>query len=250
MVNCRTTVRKHDLLSVAGSLGFAHPIVPLGRPRCSEMFLLAHRGGYKPNHFQHTTADLRSDCRAWLREISLVSPRRPILESVPTVAHLRVTGDAAGTEGFGAFCTFGSFWCPWQSTLVAKQPGVSSTLQELFCAVTATMLWKHLVPPGQVLEYWTDNDCMVHDLRKGRSSIKPINSLLILISEICLLNRITIRFCWASRSVPEQQCADCLSRNDQAGFRRKFGEFRLGTAPQHLPTPTSEATQVFTCLRW
>ena len=250
MVNCKTTVRKHDLLSLAGSLGFAHPVVPLGRPRCSEMFRLAHRGGYSPKHFQHTTADLRDDCRAWLRSISLVSPRQPISVAVPAVAHLRVAGDAAGTEGFGAFCNFGSFWCPWHPSLVAKQPGVSSTLQELFCAVTAIELWKHLVPSGQVLEYWTDNDCMVHDLRKGRSSIKPINSLLILISEICVRDRITIRFCWASRTVPEQQCADCLSRNDQAGFLLKFGECRSGTVPPPLPIPTSEAAQVLTCLRW
>jgi hypothetical protein len=249
IVNCKTTVRKHDLLSLAGSLGFAHPIVPLGRPRCSEMFLLAHRGGYNLKHFQHVTGDLRVDCRAWLRSISLTAPRRPISVSAPLVAHLKVTGDAAGTEGYGAFCTSGSFWGPWEPRMVAKQPGVSSTLQELFCAVTAIMLWKHLVPTGQVLEYWTDNDCMVHDLRKGRSSIKSINSLLIMISEICLRDRIVIRFCWAARTVPDQQCADCLSRNDQVGFQRKYEAFQLGTLPPPSPTPTSAAARVYTSPR-
>ena len=246
----KRSIRKHALLSVAGSLGFVHPIFPAGRPWCSEMFRLAHAGGYKALDWQHSTSNLRADCRSWLRAISLKAPSIPLNTSVPSAAHLIITGGAAGTEGYGAYCTHGSFWSPWQQDLVAKQPGVSSTLQGLFCAVVSIRLWGSWVPRGSVLEYWTDNECMVDDLRKGRTSITPINSLIIQISHICINSGIIVRFCWASREVPSQQCADCLSRNHQVEFLRKFKEFRLGTAPPPSGTPTSEAELVHSSLRW
>jgi hypothetical protein len=182
----KKNVRKHALLSVAGSLGFLHPIFPAGRPWCSEMFRLAHAGGYRALDWQHPTANLRADCRAWLRVISLAPPSISLNRSVPSTPHLRITGDAAGSEGFGAFCVAGSFWSPWDGELVASQPGVSSTLQELFCAVVSIRLWIGGVPRGALVEYWTGNACMVDDLRKGRSSITPINSLLIHLSQICI----------------------------------------------------------------
>ena len=106
------------------------------------------------------------------------------------------------------------------------------------------------MPRGSVLEYWTDNECMVDDLRKGRTSVTPINSLIIQIPHICIDSGIFVRFCWASREVPSQQCADCLSRNQQVEFLRKFKAFRLGIAPQPSGTPTSEAEQVHSLLRW
>ena len=168
----------------------------------------------------------------------------------PVVPHLRITGDAAGSEGFGAFCVAGSFWSPWNDDLVAGQPGVSSTLQELFCAVVCVRLWIGRVPRGALVEYWTDNACMVDDLRKGRSSITPINSLLIHLAQICIDLGVFVRFCWASREVPDQQCADCLSRNDQVGFARKYRGSRSEALPPPLSTPFSEVGRVHTSLRW
>ena len=246
----RKNVRKHTLLSVAGSLGFLHPIFPAGRPWCSEMFRLAHAGGYRALDWQHPTASLRDDCRAWLRVISVAPPSISLNRTVPSLPHLRITGDAAGSEGFGAFCTAGSFWSPWNDDLVSGQPGVSSTLQELFCAVVCVRLWIGRVPRGALVEYWTDNACMVDDLRKGRSSIVPINSLLIHLARICIDLGVFVRFCWASREVPDQQCADCLSRNDQVGFARKYRGSRSEELPPPLSTPFSEVGRVHTSLRW
>ena len=242
---------KHAILSVAGKLGFANPILPLGRPRVSELFRLAHAGGgYQAKHWVHVTQDAKVDCRAWFLQLGTVPPLRSVNIVVPQSVFLLTTGDASGAEGYGAFSRLGYFSASWSANLVAGQAGVSSTLQELYSALVSIVLWKTAVPPGAVIEYWTDNDNMVADLRKGRSSIRPINSLLILLADICWEHNFFVKFCWASRDTPPQVCADHLSRGQQAEFETKFREYQSMEPPRRLPTPHSEDNSVRSCLRW
>ena len=251
MSRLTNSVRRVKLLSLAGKLGFGHAIMPEMRPRVSEMFLLAHSGGgYNPKHWVHTTKALRDDCRAWLDYMGGNAPTRPI-DRPPQVGQTTVmTGDASGALGCGAFTDTEYFMTPWSARLVAGSLEVSSTLQELFCGVLAFLLWSATAHQGNHFEYHTDNANTLHELRRGRSPIRPINSLLIGLCRVCVARGVTIAFVWASREVPEQKCADALSRCDAQGFEQAFEAFRLGVTPQHLHIPDSLVKEVLSWLRW
>ena len=251
MKTVRGKVKKVQLLSVAGKLGFAHSILPLCRPLVSEMFLLAHSGkaGYKPEHWVQVTAALREDCEAWLDQLAARPPTRPIND--PTVgAKIVATGDASGMLGFGAFTRSEYFFSEWPPCLLSSNPGVSSTLQELFCAVVAFLKWSATASQGQRFEYHTDNDNTLHDLRRGRSSRRAINSLLVGLCRVCMERGVSVAFVWASRNVPEQKCADTLSRCDAQGFEATYAEFQLGVTPRRSNIQASLVEQVLSWLRW
>ena len=251
MVKVRGKVKKVQLLSIAGKLGFAHSIMPLCRPLVSEMFLLAHSGkaGYRPEHWVQTTAALRDDCGEWLARLAAAPPTRPIND--PEVgAKIVATGDASGLLGFGAFTSSEYFFSAWPPCMLSSNPGVSSTLQELFCAVVAFLTWSATASPGQRFEYHTDNDNTLHDLRRGRSSRRAINSLLVGLCRVCMDRRVSVALVWASRDVPEQKCADTLSRCDAQGFETMYEGFQLGETPRRSSIRASLVEQVLSWLRW
>jgi len=245
---------KKEVLSLAGKLGFAHQMWPAARPFVSEMFRIAHNGGYQPSHFCAINQALRDDCSEWLQLLQDPRARRVIGATPPPVADVTMCGDASGLEGFGAWLDSSpvQFFCStWQDVgpegeqLLAANKGVSSTLQELFALCVAFITFP--VGRGRLFQYYTDNENLLHDFRRGRSSVRVINSLLRWLAMRMTRDGVFFRVGWQRRSHTDQVLADLLSRCKVADFS-VASERTVASHPS--PIPTSALRDLVDCLRW
>ena len=138
-------------------------------------------------------------------------------------ADIKVSSDAAGAFGYGAYMKgqwFAGSWAPSQELH-------SIAYKELFPIVLAAHVWGHLWVKKHIL-FRSDNDAVVHILNTRTSRVPCLMRLL----RSLLFSAARHSFSFSSQHVPgvSNQLADALSRFNWQEFRR--------LAPDAQPLPT------------
>ena len=257
-------VTRAVLQSIVGKLTWCSVVLVQLRSLCSE-FIRLSSGLLCPHSRVRVSGRLIEDAKLWLEFIK----SRNYTMMIPEVAEedastLPVYGDAAGSEGAGAFAagTINEFYTfqwppewvndtrPQSSVLTGTVNGVemfetlSSALQEAACIAVSVLLYG-LRQPGGRIRVQTDSMSAFLAFAKGRSSVPAIDRIIREVQIDCARADVSVAVEWAPRTALEQRVADDLSRQSSSLLQQAFPN----TSWTRSALPHGLVSRVTDCLR-
>lgn len=168
----RESVTKVELLRLLGHLNFASRVIPAGRPFVAYLLTLAN-SVQELHHHVKFNADCRQELRMWMEYLESWNGISLFQDPSPTLARsLKICLDSSSAVCVGVF---DRNW--FQFSLPAKWETYPGCSHELMTFTLAAIIWgerwqcKRLVFPCRFRE-------TAEILRRGRSSIHPLNKLM------------------------------------------------------------------------
>jgi len=180
------------------------------------------------DHFIRLNLEARSDIEWWHTFASSwngVSMMQAVRRATPAA---RITSDASGNWGCGAFSGQSWFQLKWVEQLL----GHSITIKELIPIVVAAAIWGHKWR-GSTVQILCDNAAVVAILNQNSSRDREVMHLLRCLTFITA----KFQFLITARHIPgiENTAADALSRDKLDLFRSIYPQ------ADHAPSPISAA---------
>ena len=201
----RKACRKRELLSLIGSLSHACRAVRSGRAFLRRLIDLSTTTSHL-DHFIRLNLEARSDIEWWHTFASSwngVSMMQSLRRTTPVA---RITSDASGNWGCGAFSGQAWFQLKWAQQLL----GHSITIKELIPIVIAAAIWGHKWR-GSTVQIMCDNAAVVNILNQNSSRDREVMHLLRCMAFITA----KFQFLITASHIPgiENTAADALSRD-------------------------------------
>ncbi len=213
----RRKVTKRELLCIIGHLNFAMQIIKPGRAFISYLLQLAH--SVKQLHHRVTlNQECLTDFNMWREFLMDWNCKSFFLEDEIAAAQMELFTDAAASVGYGAYFQghwFANKWSPEFIRAAGKEWSIA--LMELFPIVMAAAVWGRLWS-NKSIRFLCDNEATVQILRKGRSKVSFIMTLI----RKLVLTAATHNFSFTASHIPgrSNHIGDALSRLQMQRFRQ------------------------------
>ncbi|KAM4045389.1 uncharacterized protein ACNLHF_009217 [Anomaloglossus baeobatrachus] len=208
-------IRLKDLQSLLGKMNFACRIIPMGRVFCRRL-AAATSGITFPHHFVRLARTLKDDLAVWEQFLIEFNGRSLWIRPPVSNFDLDIHTDAAGSTGFGAYCS--GQWCAdrWPESWRNNGLTRNLVLLELFPIVVACEIWYNIFQNRKV-RFHCDNLGVVEVINKQSASSLPVVTLLRHLVLRCLKSNCQI----TAVHVPGvcNSVADALSRFQWDRFR-------------------------------
>ena len=216
-----------QLQSLIGTLQFACRVVIPGRTFLQRIINLT-RGVTSRFHHVRLNAEFFRDIEMWRYFVAHWNGRSFFLEDqVSASPDMQLFTDASGTIGFGGYLAGQWFQGSWPPHLaLSKATGISIEWQELFPIVVACVIWKSRFT-GKRLQFWCDNESVVHIVNSGHSKSPRIMSLMRYLTLTAMQSNFLVRCKHISGK--SNGIADAISRFQGDRFRQ--------LAPEASKTP-------------
>ena len=210
--------RRKELESLVGLLHHAAKVVPPGRSFLQRM--ISHlRGGSRDNHFIRLNKSFKADLLWWKTFCSIWNGVAVI--RTPKLPEIRLTTDASGLWGCGAFWDNHWFQFEWPPRIADQH----ITFKELVPIMLAITVWGHRWR-GLHVHCLCDNEAVVAIVTSRFSKQSELMHLLRILEAHFHLHI-------SASHIPGRMnmLADCLSRNQLTSFRLQ------GPQMDKFPTP-------------
>lgn len=210
----RRSITLRELQSIIGLLNFACSVIQPGRCFLRRLIDLTI-GKKSPNYWINLNVEVKRDLNMWsvfLESYNGVTFFRDRI--FITNQDLKLYTDAASKFGYGAVYKSQWFYGLWGE--LSKEMDIM--WMELFAVVAAFCTWAHEFANRSVL-FYTDNEALVFVLNKQSSK----NSQIMKLIRFLVLKALKYNILFRAKHIRgvDNIMADCLSRLDLQGFRRR-----------------------------